>query len=156
MGLPEILFNLFPGMGAYSLLGRRVGMKRAEEMILSGRVYRAPELHDMGLIDVLAEDGRGEQAVYEFVRRNDKKRNGMQAVFRARQHFSPISYDELMNIAAVWVDAAMRLEDRDIRIMSRIARAHCAVSPRRRASPSFLPVRDRRLTSPACGRTGRN
>src|SRR4029077_4580141 len=31
MGMPEILFNLFPGMGAYSLLGRRVGMKRAEE-----------------------------------------------------------------------------------------------------------------------------
>ena len=26
MGLPEILFNLFPGMGAYSLLARRIGM----------------------------------------------------------------------------------------------------------------------------------
>ena len=29
-GLPEILFNLFPGMGAYSFLERKVGQKAAE------------------------------------------------------------------------------------------------------------------------------
>jgi DSF synthase len=41
LGLPEILFNLFPGMGAYSLLSRRIGMRAAEELILSGRVIGA-------------------------------------------------------------------------------------------------------------------
>ena len=35
MGLPEVLFGLFPGMGAYSLLSRRVSPKRAEEMMLN-------------------------------------------------------------------------------------------------------------------------
>lgn len=30
MGMPEILFNLFPGMGAYSLLSRKVGVASAE------------------------------------------------------------------------------------------------------------------------------
>jgi len=30
MGFPEILFNLFPGMGAYSLLSRKVGRRIAE------------------------------------------------------------------------------------------------------------------------------
>ena len=35
MGLPEILFNLFPGMGAYSLLARKLDAARAERMILS-------------------------------------------------------------------------------------------------------------------------
>jgi DSF synthase len=123
MGLPEILFNLFPGMGACSLLGRRIGMKRAEELILSGRLYRAAELAEMGLVDVLAEDGCGEQAVYEFIRKNEKKRNGMQAVFRARQYSSPVSYDELLNITKIWVDAAMQLEERDVKIMARIAHA---------------------------------
>ncbi len=29
MGLPEILFNLFPGMGAYSLIERRIGRRGA-------------------------------------------------------------------------------------------------------------------------------
>src|SRR3546814_13512171 len=34
-GLPEILFNLFPGMGAYSLLARRISPALAERMIRS-------------------------------------------------------------------------------------------------------------------------
>jgi len=123
MGLPEILFNLFPGMGAYSLLARRIGMKRAEQVILSGRIYTAAELFEMGVVDVLVEDGSGEQAVHDFVRKNDKKRNGMQAVFQCRQEVSPVSYAELTNIVNIWVDAAMRLQERDLKIMTRIARA---------------------------------
>jgi DSF synthase len=123
MGLPEILFNLFPGMGAYSLLGRRLGARRSEEMILSGRLYSAAELAELGLVDVLAEDGCGEHALYEFIRRNQKRRNGMQAVFRARQQFGRISYEELINITNIWVDAALRLEERDLKVMTRFARA---------------------------------
>ena len=66
MGLPEILFNLFPGMGAYSLLSRRMDAMRAEKMMMSGQIYTAEQLHEMGLVDVLAEDGQGEAAVYEL------------------------------------------------------------------------------------------
>jgi DSF synthase len=123
MGMPEILFNLFPGMGAYSLLGRRVGMKRAEDMILSGRVYTAQELHDMGIVDELVENGSGEAAVRDFIRRNERRRNGMQAVFSCRQHFHPISYDEMLNIANVWVNAALRLEEKDLKLMNRFLRS---------------------------------
>jgi DSF synthase len=123
MGFPEILFNLFPGMGAYSLLGRRVGMKRAERMILSGRLYTAEELYELGVVDMLVEDGTGEAAVREFVRRNERHRNGMQAVFSCRQHFHRISYEELLNITNVWVDAALRLEEKDLKMMSRLARS---------------------------------
>ncbi len=123
MGLPEFLFNLFPGMGAYSLLGRRVGIKRAEEMIFSGRIYTAAELHEMGVVDVLAEDGLGEAAVDDYICRNERRRNAMQAVFSCRQHLNPISYDELLNITNIWVDAALRLEDRDLKLMSRLGRS---------------------------------
>src|SRR5262245_24542179 len=63
MGLPEILFNLFPGMGACSLLARRIGTRGAEELILSGKVLPATELYKMGVVDVLASDGQGETAV---------------------------------------------------------------------------------------------
>src|SRR2546427_11079414 len=42
LGLPEILFNLFPGMGAYSMLLGRVGARAAEERILSATVRSAP------------------------------------------------------------------------------------------------------------------
>lgn len=142
MGLPEIFFNLFPGNGAYSLLSRRLGMKRAEEMILSGRIYTAAELHEMGVVDVLADDGRGEAAVYDYIRRNERRRNGIQAMFNCRQHTNPISYDELLNIANLWVDAALRLEDADLKLMSRIGRSQ---AKRARAEPEATFVNERRF-----------
>jgi DSF synthase len=123
MGLPEILFNLFPGAGAYSLLGRRVGIKLAEEMIFSGRIYTAAELHKMGVVDVLADDGFGEAAVYDYIRANERRRNGMQAMFSCRQHLSPITYDELLSITNVWVDAALRLQEKDLKLMTRLGRS---------------------------------
>ena len=123
MGLPEILFNLFPGMGAYSLLSRRIGMRAAEELILSGRVLPAKELHEMGVIDVLTQDGEGENAVRDWIAKNAKRRNGMQAVFKARKLVQPVTREELDAITDTWVDAAMRLEDRDLKMMSRIVRA---------------------------------
>ena len=143
MGLPEILFNLFPGNGAYSLLARRVGMKRAEEMILSGRVYTAEELHEAGIVDVLAEDGTGEAAVRDYIRRNERRRNGMQAVFSCRQHFHPVTHEELLNIANVWVSAALRLEDKDLKLMSRLARAQAKLVPGGAAArPEAVEIRE--------------
>jgi DSF synthase len=123
MGLPEILFNLFPGMGAYSLLARRIGMRAAEEFILSGKVLPATELHKMGIVDVLATDGQGETAVRNWIAKNAKRRNGMQAVFNARQFIHPVTREELDGIVNLWVDAALRLTDRDLKMMSRLVRA---------------------------------
>ena len=123
MGLPEILFNLFPGMGAYSLLSRRSGMRAAEELILSGRMLDAAKLHEMGIVDVLAEDGQGESAVREWIAKSWKRRNGLQAVMRTRQIVNPITREELDAVAEAWVDAALRLEERDLKMIGHLVRA---------------------------------
>jgi len=123
LGFPEILFNLFPGMGAYSLVSRRIGMRAAEELILSGRILPAAELHKMGVVDVLVKDGEGPSAVREWIVKNAKRRNGMQAAFRARKIVHPVTREELDAITDVWVDAAFRLQDRDLKMMGRIVRA---------------------------------
>jgi len=123
MGLPEIIFNLFPGMGAYSLLARRIGMRAAENLILSGRVLSAAKLHEMGVVDVLAKDGEGEAAVRDWIAANARRRNGLQGVLRARQHVFPVTRAELDAIADTWVDCALRLEDKDLRMMGRVVRA---------------------------------
>jgi DSF synthase len=123
LGLPEILFNLFPGMGAVSLLTRRIGLRAAEEFILSGRIHKAKELAEMGLVDVVAPDGMGECAAYEWIRKNDRRRNGMQAVFHSRGYVHPITREELDQIAEAWVDAALRLDEKDLRMMKRLVGA---------------------------------
>ena len=136
LGLPEILFNLFPGMGAYSLLARRIGMRAAEEFILSGKVLPATELHKMGIVDVLATDGQGETAVRNWIAKNAKRRNGMQAVFNSRQFIHPVTREELDGIVGLWVDAALRLSERDLKMMTRLVRAQS----RRLESSSVTPL----------------
>ena len=129
-GLPEVLFNLFPGMGAYSFLSRRLDAVRAEKMILSGRIYTAAELHEMGIVDVLAEDGQGEAAVRNYIQRTDRKHNALQAVYKTRQRVAPVTLSELRDVAYIWVAAALRLTSADLRKMERLAGAQ----DRRRAS----------------------
>jgi DSF synthase len=110
-------------MGAYSLLARRIGTRAAEDLILSGRVLTAQRLHEMGIVDVVAPAGQGESTVRQWIMSNAKRRNGMQGVFRARQIIQPVTREELDAVAETWVDAALRLEDRDLKMMSRIVRA---------------------------------
>lgn len=123
LGFPEILFNLFPGMGAYSLLSRRIGMRATEDLVLSGRVLPAAKLHEMGVVDVLCKDGEGPTAVREWIANNARHRNGMQAAMCARRRVNHVTREELDAITEVWVEAAFRLGDRDLKMMSRIVRA---------------------------------
>ena len=123
MGLPEVLFNLFPGMGAYSLISRRIGRQKAEQMILSGRTYTADELHQIGIVDVVAETGQGEVALYDWIKRQHRRRNTLQAMTQVRRRVDPVTYEELMDVTKIWVDAALRLEEKDLRMMDRLIRA---------------------------------
>jgi DSF synthase len=123
MGFPEVLFNLFPGMGAYSFLSRKIGRRAAERLITSGSVYSARELYDLGVVDVITPDGTGESAVYSYVKKHAKQGNGRRAFERARNECDPVTRDEMMRVLDVWLDAAMRLSDRDLRMMERLVRA---------------------------------
>jgi len=123
MGFPEILFNLFPGMGAYSFLARKVGRRTTEELITSGNLYSGRQLYDMGVVDVLAPDGEGEAALYSFVRKHSKSANGRRSIEMVRREIEPVTYDELMRVVGIWADAALRLTERDLRLMERLVRA---------------------------------
>ncbi|MCP4335583.1 MAG: crotonase/enoyl-CoA hydratase family protein [Gammaproteobacteria bacterium] len=120
MGLPEVLFNLFPGMGAYSLLSRRIGTAKAEQIILSGKLYSSEELYDMGVIDILAEKGEGEMEVYRYIKSANRYSNSYNAIRKVRDVCNNISYDELIEIAKIWTDAAFKLSEKDLKIMGRL------------------------------------
>jgi DSF synthase len=123
MGLPEVLFNLFPGMGAYSFLSRKVGTAAAEKLIMSGKVYTAEELHNLGIVDVLAEDGQGENAVWDYIARNRRKHNAHKAIYRTKRRVDPVTYEELRDIVDIWLETAMNLGEQDLRKMMRLVTA---------------------------------
>ncbi len=120
MGFPEILFNLFPGMGAYNLLTRRIGSALAERLILSGKTYTAGELYDMGVIDVLAEDGEGVQAVESYLKSHNQSHNTIRAMKKIRQIVHPITRQNLYDIVDIWIEAAMDLTEKDLMKMERL------------------------------------
>jgi DSF synthase len=123
MGFPEVLFDLFPGMGAYSFLCQRVSPRFAEEMMMNGTIYSSDELHRLGIVDVLVPKGEGVAAVNDLIRRNQRIPHARAAMNRVRELRNPASLAELMQITEVWVDTAMQLGEKSLRTMERIVRA---------------------------------
>jgi DSF synthase len=124
MGFPEILFNLFPGMGAYSLVTRKVGPRIAEDLITSGRVLSAEEMHQIGLVDYLAEKGMGERVTRNVISDKAWTLNGYRSFQMAKLHsYLAVPYRELLEIAREWARAACRLDARDLKMMERLVRA---------------------------------
>jgi DSF synthase len=122
-GFPEVLFNLFPGMGAWDFTIRKAGFAVANEMILSGRLYSAEELHYRRLVDVVVDEGQGEAAIDQVVREVDQRHRGTIAALRAQRLAAPIRHETLLAIVDQWAEGALGLTDRDLRLMERLARA---------------------------------
>lgn len=121
--LPEVLFNMFPGMGALSFLTRRIGLRKAEDMITSGQVYSAKEMMELGIVDEVVEDGLGLEATRALIHHRQRRGKSHRALQLAKRVCQPVTLEELKSIVDVWVDAAMRLEARDLRMMARLVRA---------------------------------
>lgn len=119
-GFPEILFNLFPGMGAYSFLDRKVGQKTAEQIITSGKLYSADEMRDLGVVDAVVEDGQGEAGVSSFIAGRQRTSVGHFGLAAARRRVHGIDFAELLDVVEIWVDCALRLNPRDLKLMHRL------------------------------------
>ncbi len=57
-GQPEVGLGIVPGAGATYRLPRLVGLGRAKELILTGRVIAAEEAEAMGLVNRVVDDAR--------------------------------------------------------------------------------------------------
>ena len=108
-GFPENIFGLFPGMGAYSLVARRVGAAFAEEMMLSGRIYTAEEMKDVGLVHILAEPGQGIAEARDYIERSKRRHTGSRSIYQIGREVNPITLTELDRIVQVWADACLQL-----------------------------------------------
>ncbi|KUZ69379.1 enoyl-CoA hydratase [Burkholderia ubonensis] len=120
LGFPEIAFNLFPGMGGYSLVARKAHRRLAEELIANGEPHVAEWYADHGLVDQTFEAGDAFLATRTFIDVLRPKLNGVRAMLRARQRVFPLSRSELMDVTEDWVRAAFTIEPKDLAYMERL------------------------------------
>jgi len=126
-GFPEVLFNMFPGMGGMSFLTRRVNRKTAEEMVRSGRLYTALELLEMGVIDEVVDTGEGIQAVRQFMRKREQQHAAHVSLNIVDRLVRPIGLQELHDVVKVWVDCALQLQPRSLQWMQRLYQRQLAI-----------------------------
>jgi DSF synthase len=126
-GFPEVLFNMFPGMGGMSFLSRRVGRKVAEEMVRTGRQYSAMELLELGVIDDVVDTGEAHHAVNALMRRRENQKSAHIAMNSVDRIIRPLSVQELYDVVKIWVDCAMQLSPRSLEWMQRLYQRQVAI-----------------------------
>lgn len=116
-GFPEIMFNLFPGMGAVSFVLRRSNKKTVDELTGSGNIYSADDLFQRGIIDMVVDDGEGPAAVRDYLRTRGRH---LRPLFEMRRRVARLTREELADIVNIWVDFALKINRRDLRLMGHI------------------------------------
>ena len=117
---PETRFGLFPGMGAWQLLCLRLSPRQAEDLIASGRRYSAEELYRIGVVDVLAEQGQGMEAVRRYVQSEQAGVVGIQAMRSALYAHCAPCLDDLIEQVNDWVERVMQLPKRNLGLMEKL------------------------------------
>ena len=91
--------------------------------MLTNRLYTAEEMHEMGLVHVLAERGGGEEAVRAYIAKNGRRQVAHRGIYHASSLADPVTLEELNAIVEVWADTALCLSDSDLKYMRRLSEA---------------------------------
>jgi DSF synthase len=123
LGLPEIAFNTFPGMGAVSLLGRRLPGALAQRLVSTGEIHTGREMHDLCVVHALAPDGCIRQAALAWMSSDDALWRRRFALAEARRLHYGVSRAELSEVVEAWVDCVLGLGELDLRHLDRLVAA---------------------------------
>ena len=123
VGFPEILFNMFPGMGAYSFLARRTDTRLTERMILGGKLYNCEEMATAGAIDHLLPTGSGLAGTLQLIDRQSRRLGTLRGLHMMRRRTNPVTFEELRDISHHWVETALGLSEREVQRMDQLRRA---------------------------------
>jgi len=91
--------------------------------MLNGRMYSAEQLHEMGIVDVLVSKGEGTRAVHDVIRGNRRMASARLALHEIRDGAYPANHAELIRITDIWVETALKLDEKSLRMMQRLVRA---------------------------------
>ncbi len=116
-GFPEMMFNMLPGMVSMSFLTQKVALPVIKGIIANNKMYTAKELEKMGIVDLVVPDGQGDSAVIHLIRQYSTREAGHFGLKKAFRRKYPMDYNELIDIADIWVESAMRMDNKNIKML---------------------------------------
>jgi DSF synthase len=125
LAFPEAYFGLFPGMGAYPFLCKRVAPMVAKRMLLDRHTYSAEEMKALGVVDFLVKPGAGFEAADQFIAQQRRSQVAQVAVARIHHAYEQVTLEALQVMTRSWVDCAMRLQPKQLAMMERLLTAQC-------------------------------
>lgn len=93
LGLPEITLGLIPGGGGTQRLPRKIGLNRANELLMTGRTVTAGDLHDWGVVNAVYSREAFEAEAEAFARRLTDKPMAAQRVLKQLSRLAAGSMD---------------------------------------------------------------
>ncbi len=115
---PEVIFGTFPGMGAYSLLTKRVGYKQAHEIINSNKTFTATKIFDLGIIDKVSDDQHGISDMSSMIKNGELGKHLIDPLLNI---CNKVSKRELMEVVDVWIAKAFTLSENNLKRMAKLA-----------------------------------
>ena len=122
---PETRFGLFPGMGATSLVGRRVSPDFATAAITDGRVLDASTALLLGLIDRKTVSN-AEMSLLRFLAGNATARVRLHEIARLRRLQAGYTFIEANTIVSQWAENVLLASDRTLVHIERIVKVQKA------------------------------
>jgi DSF synthase len=122
LGLPEMAFDLYPGMGAYPLTMRRSNRRVAEDLILSGESHSGLWFYERGIIDRTFVSGDAFTATRTLIDNLRPKLNAVRGLLAMRNRTSPVTRQELMEVTEQWVEFALMLAPDKLEYMERLGK----------------------------------
>jgi len=118
--LPEIALGFFPGMGAFELLSKRIGIEETKKFILSGKGKTTDELYELGVFDYLVEKGESEKELLKIVKKERASQVTYNSVRKICDRLNPVFYHDLIETVDLWVDSILNISERDKKMINRV------------------------------------
>lgn len=124
-GFPESRFGLWPGMGGFPMMAKRVSNQKVQEAFLSGCSYQAWEMLECGIIDHLVEN---KEDFIETLNKVNKKINTYRGLAYSKKITNPVSRQMLDDMVDYWAKCAVNLSQRDLKLMKKIVSAQSCMN----------------------------
>jgi len=121
-GFPESDLSLFPCLGSFYYLSRRVGSARAHQIMSSSTIYTAEELAILGVVDIVVDKGCSTDAVINCINHHQKHSITNNSLKQIANRINQAPYSKLLESCHDWVDNAMALSGNELRKLERIVK----------------------------------